>query len=136
MQIEVFSLANGQCVVHVTARIDVGGKRTVHGHAEDELLLCDGVVALAAVQFCEALHTNNKRHTVDPHLYGFHSSDGSDYPDTKFSRNSHLRFSFLALVVYNNRCTCVLSQQKMATPVVKCKRVVLFLLSLLYIAKM
>ena len=48
----------------------------------------------------------------------------------------HLHVSFLALVVYNNRCTCVLSQQKMATPIVKRKRIDLFLLSLLYIANM
>ena len=74
--------------------------------------------------------------TVDPHLSGLHLFGGSDYPDTKFFRDSHLHVSFLALVVYNNRCTCVLSQQKMATLVVKCKCVVLFLLSLLYIAKM
>ena len=33
--------------------------------------------------------------TVDPHLSGLHLSGGSDYPDTKFSRDSHLRVSFL-----------------------------------------
>ena len=55
-------------------------------------------------------------HTVDPHLSGLHLSDSLDYPDTTFSRDSHLHVSFLALVVYNSRCTCVLSQQKMATP--------------------
>ena len=55
--------------------------------------------------------------TVDSHLSGLHLSGGLDYPDTKFSRDSQLHVSFLALMVYyNNRCTCVLSHQKMATP--------------------
>ena len=57
-------------------------------------------------------------YTVGPHLSGLQLSGSSDYSDTKFSRATHLH---------------VLSEQKMATPIVKCKRVVLFLLSLLYI---
>ena len=35
--------------------------------------------------------------TVDPHLSELHLSHGSDYLDTKFSRDSHLHVSFFGL---------------------------------------
>ena len=35
------------------------------------------------------VHTVHFHATVDPYLSGLHLYGGSDYPDTKFSRDSH-----------------------------------------------